>query len=553
VANNETGNGKDLVADRARLLRHLARLPPKDRLDALIDAPDSKELVEATPAEDLYATIAEIGLADSTELVQLASPEQFRAFVDLGGWSKDEFDLHRAVTWLRAARGEDRTSFMAKVRALDAEVLELIFRRATEIHDREQDPDFVPNRPSIETPDGKYLVELVVEGPELSTVRALLSELVVESPFEASRLLEAIRWELPSELEETAYRFRQARLDELGFPSLENALAIFTFADPGPSAVGPVVAGRQLAGPRVDLLDRALGEALEEEREQFEQQLRHLANSALVVEAADPGDLAAARRVAEMVRDYLSLGFEHACGNEPGQAAPVLRQMGLRRIFQIGFSLTLKLKFRADALTKHPLIQREGIDVLFEPEQANFAALRRKRPLRALSVEGAEAVPFRSKSELRAAEESLARAEQQVSFLFALLGDGASSPRDAFSTFGMPLAQLGIERLFAAVTCNALLEARAIAAPVNADRLSELMERLINPDSSGTPARPSAIEQVEAVLSDRVPVDARGELGRQIARALSRVAADLRPAVLQHRALAVQELANLPVRQGSGL
>ena len=98
MSDSETGNGKDLGFERAQLRRRLAELSAKDRLEALLDAPDAMELVQSVPAEDLYAAIAEVGLANSTEIVELASPEQFRTFVDLGAWTKDSLDVDRAIT-----------------------------------------------------------------------------------------------------------------------------------------------------------------------------------------------------------------------------------------------------------------------------------------------------------------------------------------------------------------------------------------------------------------------------------------------------------------------
>jgi hypothetical protein len=85
----------------------MSALPARERLDALLAAKDVSALVRALPPEQLYATIGEIGLADTTELVQLASPEQFQALVDLGSWKRDTLDPHRLLEWLRAARGDD--------------------------------------------------------------------------------------------------------------------------------------------------------------------------------------------------------------------------------------------------------------------------------------------------------------------------------------------------------------------------------------------------------------------------------------------------------------
>jgi hypothetical protein len=553
MSGSETGNGKDRSFERAQLRRRLSELTPKDRLEALISASDAKELVQSLPAEDLYGAIADVGLADSAEIVQLASAEQFRTFIDLGAWAKDRIDVHRAITWLRAARGDEQSEFLAKVHGLDLELLELLLRAATAIHDRDQDPDFHPEGLSVETPDGKYLVELLVEGAELSAMRALVSELIAEDPFQASRLFEAIRWELPSDVEETAYQFRQARLGDLGFPQLEQAAAIFTFVEPGPGASPASAEARAITGPLRDYLGAAFRGADAEESERLEEQFRYLANTALVAEAAEPGDPVAGRRVAEMVRDYLALGFEHLCGSDPAHAPAVARESGLRRVFQTGFSLTLKLKFRVDRLARHPLARLDDDYLIFPPEAAILSALGRKRPMRALQVEGAEPVPFRSAAELRQADAAITRAEQQVSFLGALLGGTPATAREVLERFGAPLRQLGVERLFAAIAANGLLDSNPMAAPVDPARLAELLEKLIDRGSSSPSPRPSAVEQVNAVLLARVPTEARVELRRQVEKTMSALAADLGPAYLRDRSVEPQALVNLPLRGASGL
>jgi len=546
----ETGNGKDLAFERTRLRRRLSELAPKERLEALVSAPDARELVQSIPADELYSTIAEVGLADSTELVHLASPEQFQALLDLGAWSKDRIEARRAITWLRAARVDDPHEFLAKVRALDVELLEFVLLSATAVHDREAEPDFQPEGVAVETPDGKYLVEFTVEGAELSTMRALVSGLIAEDPFHASRLFEAIRWELPSEIEETAYQLRQARLGDLGFPTLEEASAVFTFVEPGPATSEAVVAGQELAAPRPDHLRSAFRGLSDDERDQCEEQLRYLANCVLVAEAAELGDPAMGRRGAEMVRDYLALGFEHL-GASTSRPSDWVRQIGLRRIFQIGFSLTLELKFRADRIARHPLARLDGAYLLFAEEELVLSALRRKRPMRALRVEGGEPVPFRSASELREAQSAVERAGQQIAMLAALLGGTAAAAREAVERFGMPLRQLGVERLFAAIAANALLDTALNVAPVDRNRVGELLEKLIAGDASDPRASAAAIESVTSVLKQGAPPEATGELKRQAEAALSALARDLGPAYVRGQSIEPQALINLPVRDRS--
>jgi hypothetical protein len=554
VSENGKGNGRDAQLATRELRQRLMRLSPRQRMDALLEVPRARALVRSLPPEDLYVTIQEVGLADATELVQLASPGQFRAFVDLGGWRRDTLDPHEVLTWLRAARGgiDDTEEFLRKLHAVDLEVLECLLREFTVVHDLEENPDVNPPGVTMETPEGRYLVEIKVEGVEMAAVRALLNDLIAENPFEAVRLLEAVRWEIPGELEETAYQFRRARLADLGFPSLEEAASLFSRVDvgapprPGPGAAVPGVA---LAAPggHVDYLEAAFRGLTPLERENAEDELRDVANAALVADLADPGDLDAARRAAETVRDYLSLGLEHLTGADPGRATGVLQETPLRRIFQVGFTLTLQLKFRADRLVRAPGAMLEGVLMVLPEEAAALHALRRKRPRRALRVEGAEPVPFRSLREVAASEALLARAEAQVKLLRGVLGGSAEAAREAVARFGVPLETLGVERLVAAVVAMAVLEGRADARPVPLGRVVELGQRLFEGTPDAPRLRATAAERALAGLEGAVPPEARDELRRLIGVTLERLRAELGAAWLQEGRLGAIASAVLPM------
>src|SRR6185436_16042391 len=136
----------------------------------------------------------------------------------------------------------------------------------------------------------------------------------------------------------------------------------------------------------------------------------------------------------EQTRDYLSLGFEHLTGQDPARAGDVVREHTLRKLFQVGFSLTLQLKRKADRLARE-LFTISGEAPLLAFERASFAALRRKRPMRAVKVEGADPMPFRSRRELEESAQLLARVEQQAEVFRALV---APDPAEAVKRFGVP-------------------------------------------------------------------------------------------------------------------
>ncbi|MCY1077021.1 DUF6178 family protein [Archangium lansingense] len=549
--NGSRGNGSDLQQALSTLRRQLASLPAKKRLDALIESRDARALVRSLPAEDLYFTIMEVGLADATELVQLASPEQFRTFVDLGGWKKDHVALHEVLTWLRAARGDEAGDFLRKLRKVDTEVFELLVREFTLIHDLEENPDVHVEGVTLETPEGRYLVEFKgVEGPELAAMRSILSDLIAENPFEAVRFLEATRWEVPGELEESAYRFRTGRLQDLGFPALEEAARLFSRVDTGPAPAPAVAAALVASRSQPDYLDAAFRALDDVERENLEGELRYLANATLVAEVEDPGDLDAIRRVGEMVRDYLLLGLEHLTGGDPSRAVLVVRDTETRRIFQVGFSLTLSLKFRADRLMKQPLAQVEGTPLLFPEEAAAIEALRRKRPRRTLKVPGAEPVAFRSRREVAASEEVLARAEAQVALLGALLGGTQERAREVLARFGVEPRVLGVDRFFAATVAMALLEGKLNPRPVPSARRDALGAMLFEETAETPRLRPDVASRAAAVLELVVPESTRPELRRLVDVTLARLLEELAPSFLQEGKLNPIASVLLPIEGG---
>lgn len=462
--------------------RTLQSLPPRKRLDALISHDKAALAVKAQAADALYRDIQEVGLADAGEIVQLASPRQFRTFVDLGAWRKDGLDHHALLSWLAAAQGEDDEAFLAKLDGMDLEALELLLRRTVEIHDLEETPDINPPGVTMESPEGKYLLEFKVDGQELATVRSLLSALITRDPFAAGRLFEALRWELDTELEETAFGMRRARLADLGFPPLEEALSLFAWVDPDASAPAwdARAPGLQRAGADEDYLRAALDGLAQDERDNAEQELRHVVNQALVAEGADPGDGEALRRVAEASAQCLSLGLEHLSGANPAATAAILREYPFKRIFHVGFSLTLKLKFRVDRMAKRPLSRKGEAWLLFEEEARVMRALHRKRPLKAVKVEGAEPVPFRARRELQEASLVLDTAERSLALLQELLGGTEEAAAARLAPFEAGWQQLGAERIFAAALALAVLDGAPALRPLSVERLPALVERLFS-------------------------------------------------------------------------
>ncbi|MBL0276060.1 MAG: hypothetical protein IPQ24_08165 [Anaeromyxobacter sp.] len=383
---------KSLTLAELRQVRgQLAGATGKRRLDLIFDASDPGALIRALPPDELYFTIREIGLADAVELVQLASAEQFKVILDLDAWRQGRFEPRRALPWLRAARvgalddPKAASRLARKMRALDPEIALLLFRDALRIHDLkvEEDPDIESDR-TFRSPDGAYLVEFLVDGTDYVAIRGLIDDLEAEDAFKLSRLFASLAWELPSELEETALRWRTGRLADLGFPSLEEALSWYARPPtrpaeaPGSPSRAPGFFLAPLAGGT--LLGRAAARLEAEDREGLELQLVGAGNAVLVADGIDPVDLDQVRAAVDGARAMVELGLAHLAGGDEARAAEVLAATPVKRLFQEGFGRVLALCWRAERLFKAGGAGTRAAPLLDAPLGEALTALSGRRP-----------------------------------------------------------------------------------------------------------------------------------------------------------------------------
>ena len=374
------------------LRAQLAVASGRRRLDLILDAPDPGALVRALPADELYFTIREIGLADAVELVQLASAEQFRTFLDLDAWRQGRFEPRRALPWLRAARtGAQQDTRLAtrlarKMRTLDAELVDLVLRDAIRVHDlrANDDPDVEADQ-VMRTPDNEYLVEFLVEGSEYVAVRGLLDDIEAEDPFKLSRLLAAITWELPSELEETALRWRQGRLADLGYPSLEEALSWYA-RPPARPAEAP---GQPRRAPGFFLAPLARALAAGPRRQHASTPPTARRSTCSWSPPATPCWWPTASTRSTSTRSaprwpapapWWSWGWSGWRAATRPAPPRSLAATPVKRLFQEGFGRVLELSWRADRLFKAGAAGRRTTPLLDAPLGELLAALSSRRP-----------------------------------------------------------------------------------------------------------------------------------------------------------------------------
>lgn len=435
-----TGNGSSALLDPRTARQALQAARGKEKVDLLLSAPDPEALVQAIPEHDLYLALLDVGPDDAPEVVALASPQQFRHFVDLAAWPRgDEGPDPRAVLrWLHLARDggghsdRARRRYLDKLGLLDAEMRSLVLRKALRVHDLQEETDPAVEDPgrTFRTPEGRYVVEFLPDAGEYGTIKQLLEDLYGEDVFGTSRLLESLRWEVPTELEETARRWRDGRLRDLGFPDLDEALAFYarpaarTAAANEPAGAAPGTSSTALAAPPPagpGLLESALALLEGEERDRAEEGVVHALNAAMVANAVSFDEVDEVRAALADARATLALGLEVLSDGNPAAAARALAERSIRDIFQAGLADPYRLQARARRIAQSArLPQAQTVTLLDPPLSETVESLQRKRPVWIDPESPRQRRALGSRADVAQAERMLDEAEAVVGLLRAL-------------------------------------------------------------------------------------------------------------------------------------
>lgn len=338
-----------------RKLAMLHTLPARRNMELILDDPAAAALVHAFQPQELYWLVEEIGFTDAQELITLASPDQYRFFLDMELWDKETFVPDKAWEWFGhlLEMGEERITEI--IPELDHELLLLFLKQAITVGGGTG--DLINDEERLfewdHTFDELYFISY--REPRHAQLVGALLDIIYRHYHDLYReLMEGVKHELFSEVEELAGQFRSGRLADLGFPDPLEAAALYAYLNPATFSpatdkgdVIPTEAEQGLPVPRESgdsfLLRVLAGVA----NEGIYQELNYLVNTALVAEGAPLSDVSALQSVMERVYGCLNIALEELSGGDEGTGQKIVTGEYLKRLFQLGFSMLLDLQRQA--------------------------------------------------------------------------------------------------------------------------------------------------------------------------------------------------------------
>jgi hypothetical protein len=377
------------------------RLPAGQRLELLLHAPKPMRLVRAIPDSELYMTLREVGPEDGMPLLALSSAAQILHMMDLESWRRDRFDVDRAGAWIAVLVDAGEPTLRRFVLSADDEILSMLVAGWMRIQPIEtgEDEDIhgtgegdARTEKGYLTPDGFHRFDPKLEA-HAPAIRRVLQMLFVSQPQRYQRVIWGARWELPSDIEESAYLWRQSRLEEHGFPPWEQAMEVFNppesqkqrpipmepLTEDGLAASRSPLRLRSQQGslaPAIDNLDDVL-------RERVLHEVLSVANRVLIATRADAGDPRQHQRALETAAGYITIALEQQGALDPAAKTRLLEEVPALELFRQGYARAEELQRRAAVLKRsgwasaHP----RALELLDSPVRERVLALLEPRPL----------------------------------------------------------------------------------------------------------------------------------------------------------------------------
>lgn len=492
-----------------RSTTELAALPPAERASAILASPRARDLVRSLPAPDLYLMIVEAGPDAALELLPLAATPQLEFAFDVDAWEGSEIDPARFGRWLVHLRDADPELLVRALLEVDEGLLVLALSRLIHVYklDESTDPSFWPPEDrALATLDGLYFIE-PRDGIDDEVALAVwegLSRLQGQSTQIYAALLEQVLWIIPAEQEEEAYERRRGRLEEHGFPDLEEAQEVWAAgavedpavrariatrlgelplpeglrADPpaGGALVLPRLGRAEASGP----LAVAVASLPETKRRGFEAGLARLATRFAAASGEHLGSPDTHRRGALTAISHVRLALDELGARAPEEVARAIAQIPAAELCRIGTGAVQERAARARHLAQHGFVARlPAARERLEDELADtLEALVARRPGFA-AAEGPR--PFRSREDLERTDERLDVIEGLGSFVEQRLGaervEALDRELEADAAERPPWSAVALTSV-----ARASLTGRLDPAPLSPVEAREALDRLLEPD-----------------------------------------------------------------------
>ncbi len=513
----------DNVIALSRYRAQLGRGKRLRRSEAIMDTANPEAAIRALPGDELYYIVHEAGPRDAMDILVHATAAQLQVVMDFGLWERDEIPDARLSEWLEVLAEAPPDKIGEWIAGLDVELVGLLLLKTTRIYDlSEGEPPDEPEGIFYPTPDrlfvldahglredegGEHEADAAAEGDESAETPESAGAIIriVDSLYRsdrvlARRLLVGTRAELPSTLQEMAYRWRNGRMADLGFADHWEALEVYRELDPasvhigeatgtssrvrplhgdgrsGDSLRAPTALAERLSGGNSPFSRAVAGLTSPDDVAELHFALVALANRVLAADRVMPGDDEAVSAVLGRMLSTLDIAIEFLAHGDDARGVEAVRTVPVVRLFRLGVSLVGKVKQLARALERKGPFAALGPGLFEDPDATVIEAVTRPRPAFPEMLDDppkAGERPFASMADVARATAALKEAAAAQALLYGLGIRAEHLQTDAVATApaGMQATQADdAGAIDAGVLARTVLVARLLASDSSSKR-----------------------------------------------------------------------------------
>lgn len=335
--------------------------PLDQRLQALIESPFTAEILERIPTQDAYLVVKEAFGSDSSILLTYTPTEKIISFIDLDCWDRDTLSAQSLLEWIAELSEASHETLVRTLEALDPEIIILLFQPYLNVVITQPTDDNIPEliEAGYETLDSNYFFTFSENTEETAALRNILNMVFNDHQDLYYRIVEGVRWELPSDMEESAYRQHMLRLMELGFPTPDEARSAYRqvkteriLARGFRPEQTPRFGSEEYFIPTIyrDEINKtpmALHEDISADtRQRFSFELVYLANKIIMADALPLNDMQAMRASTEKALSFTALGLALARRAKAATTQAILDSLNAQSLFSLGYNAVCELQHR---------------------------------------------------------------------------------------------------------------------------------------------------------------------------------------------------------------
>ncbi|QER42312.1 hypothetical protein F1847_05980 [Thermodesulfobacterium sp. TA1] len=342
--------------------------PWEDKAKLILNSPYPEGLVKNLPYQELFLTIKASSLDLSVELLSYAKGSQIQFMFDMDCWYKDRIKKERVASWIVLLFHAGEGKVLEWLKVADFDFLIAMFQKFIKVYKKPDDIELIEAMDFLPyfTLDDFYFIEFQNEALEFYFRRMIeiLREEMAETYF---ALLESVIWEIPAEVEERAYRWRNGRLADEGILEYFEALDVYTILHPKslrkiePIALPSSEEKEEFSPINImvypgeeELLIFKVVEAINDPYQigRIKKELAWLANKVIIVDNVVIDEIEQVKKSLDKLWGSLNLGIEYLSQGNREVAKSLVEEHFLEDLFRVAQTLLKQLRKFALSVTK---------------------------------------------------------------------------------------------------------------------------------------------------------------------------------------------------------